>query len=190
MQPRSRSPIRRVTKTARGSPNVSARSDGSRGGGSPRKRASSVARARPRSSRRPSSESVTEPAFTGPVASGRPTGKRSAPSRARPAGRRGSVWPRGPRRSGRSRRPTARGSAEDHRRLPSRPRRARSCRPRWRDLRPRRRKSLEKGTSPFCAKHPKGRSGKRGLSPFSHPKQKHFLPGAPRHRDGGRGSVA
>ena len=24
----------------------------------------------------------------------------------------------------------------------------------------------EKGTGPFCAKHPSGRSGKRGLSPF------------------------
>jgi hypothetical protein len=28
-------------------------------------------------------------------------------------------------------------------------------------------RSLKEGTGPICAKHPKGRSGKWGLSPFS-----------------------
>jgi len=32
----------------------------------------------------------------------------------------------------------------------------------------------EKGTGSFCAKHPKGRPGKRRLSPFPGPRTSHF----------------
>jgi hypothetical protein len=77
MQPRSCPRRRSVTKRARACPNDSARSDPSRGGGSPRKCASSARRASPRRSRRADSDRKGE------VTAGRPRTMTGAPRRTR-----------------------------------------------------------------------------------------------------------